>query len=172
MRFLYFLPGGLGRFVPCSVGADHCRLRHVGWEKCGHGLTSRPRESASEGFLDQLLLLFQYPPRSSRTLLDGTLPLRYCSTRFARRVLTWSLPMPGHAAALVFAGVGSVGDGEAQVGDEGVQHTSLVISCYFGHVFGRGCIILGIQMFQVLIVQGGVAISMLMGSVLFIPGLG
>ena len=42
------LPGGLGRFVPCSIGANHCRLRHIGWEKCGHGLTSRPRESASE----------------------------------------------------------------------------------------------------------------------------
>ena len=48
-----FVPGGLGRFVPCSIGANHCRLRHIGWEKCGHGLTSRPRESASEAFLDE-----------------------------------------------------------------------------------------------------------------------
>ena len=24
------LPGGLGRFVPCSVGANHCRLRQIG----------------------------------------------------------------------------------------------------------------------------------------------
>ena len=67
------LPGGLGRFVPCSAGANHC----------GHGLTSRPRESASEAFLDELLQLFQYPPRSSRALLAGTLPLRYCAARFA-----------------------------------------------------------------------------------------
>ena len=52
------LPGGLGRFVPCSIGAVHCRLRHVCWERCGHGLTSRPRESASGAFLDQLLLFF------------------------------------------------------------------------------------------------------------------
>ena len=44
MRSLCLLPGGLGRFVPCSIGANHCRLRHVGWEKCGHGLTSRPRD--------------------------------------------------------------------------------------------------------------------------------
>ena len=50
MRSLCLLPGGLGRFVPCSIGANHCRLRHIGWEKCGHGLTSRPRESASEPF--------------------------------------------------------------------------------------------------------------------------
>ena len=47
MRSLCLLPGGLGRFVTCSIGANHCRLRHIGWEKCGHGLTSRPRESAS-----------------------------------------------------------------------------------------------------------------------------
>ena len=39
------------------------------WEKCGHGLTSRPRESASEAFLDELLQLFQYPPGSSHALL-------------------------------------------------------------------------------------------------------
>ena len=44
------LPGGLGGFVPRAIGADHCRLGHTGWERCGHGLTSRPRESASEGF--------------------------------------------------------------------------------------------------------------------------
>ena len=44
------MPGGLGRFAPRPIGANHCRLRHVGWERCGHGLTSRPRESASEAF--------------------------------------------------------------------------------------------------------------------------
>ena len=33
LRSLCMLPGGLGRFVPCSLGANHCRLRHVGWEK-------------------------------------------------------------------------------------------------------------------------------------------
>ena len=58
MRSLCLLPGGLGRFVPCSNGANHCRLRHIGWEKCGHGLTSRPRESASVPFLNELLVLF------------------------------------------------------------------------------------------------------------------
>ena len=50
MRSLCLLPGGLGRFVTCSIGANHCRLRHIGWEKCGRGLTSRPRESASVHF--------------------------------------------------------------------------------------------------------------------------
>ena len=50
MRSLCLLPGGLDRFVPCSIGANHCRLRHLGWERCCHGLTSRPRESASAPF--------------------------------------------------------------------------------------------------------------------------
>ena len=83
MRSLCLLPGGLGSFVPCSVGANHCRLRHIGWEKSGHGLTSRPRESASEPFLDELLGLFRYPAGSGRAVLAGTLLLRYCAARFA-----------------------------------------------------------------------------------------
>ena len=87
MRSLCLLPGGLGRFVPCSIGANHCRLRHLGWERCCHGLTSRPRESASGPFLDQLLLLFHYPPGSSGALLAGSLPLRCCSSKFASRTL-------------------------------------------------------------------------------------
>ena len=71
------MPVGLGRFVLCSIGANHCRLRHIGWEKCGHGLTSRPRESSCELFLNELLGLFRYPPGSRRELmLAGTLPLR------------------------------------------------------------------------------------------------
>ena len=105
MRSLSMLPGGLGGFVPCSIGAKHCRIRHVGWEGCSHGLTSRLRESASGTFLDQLLLLFQYPPGSSRALLAGTLPLRYCSTRFVRKVPFWTLPVPGHVAGLIAAEV-------------------------------------------------------------------
>ena len=66
--------------MPCSTGANHCRLRLFGWEKRGHGLTSRPRES------------------SARALLAGTLPLRYCATRFASGTLTWRLPVPGLVA--------------------------------------------------------------------------
>ena len=50
IRFLGSLPGGLARFRPCRIGAHHCRLRHLGWEKCGHGLTSRPRETSDAAF--------------------------------------------------------------------------------------------------------------------------
>ena len=103
MRSFCLLPGGLGRFVPCSIGADHCGFRQIGWEKCGHGLTSRPRESASEPFLNELLLLFSYPRGSARALLAGSSPLRYCATRFACRTPPWQLPVPGHVAGLVAA---------------------------------------------------------------------
>ena len=78
MRSLCLLPGGFGRFVACSIGADHCRLRHIGWEKCSHGLTSRSRESASLHFLDELLALFRYLSGSGRALLAGTLPTVLC----------------------------------------------------------------------------------------------
>ena len=93
------LGSGIGRFIPCDIGANHCRLLHIGSRKCGHGLTSRPGESASEGFLKELLLLFRYPPRSA--LLQGTLPLRYCAGRFANRIPTWRFSFVGHAAGLV-----------------------------------------------------------------------
>ena len=74
---------------------------HIGWEKCGHGLTSRPRESASELFLDELLSLFRYPARSGHALLNGTLPLRYCAVRFAHSTPTWRLPVSGQVSRLV-----------------------------------------------------------------------
>ena len=118
------LPGGLGRFVPCSIGANHCRLRHIGWEKCGHGLPWRTRESASEVFLDELLQLFQYPPWSSRALLAGTLPLRYCAAKFATKVPTWRLPVSGHAASLVTAHPRVADDGGAEVASWEVQWVS------------------------------------------------
>ena len=79
-------------------------------EKCGHGLTSRPRESASEPFLNELLGLFQYPPGSGRALVGGTLPLRYCSARFACRTPTWRLPVSGHVVDLVAIHCEAAGD--------------------------------------------------------------
>ena len=50
LRALCLLPGGLGRFLPGNIGANHGRLRHIGWEKCCHGLTSRPRETSCVWF--------------------------------------------------------------------------------------------------------------------------
>ena len=115
MRSLCLLPGGLRRFVPCSIGADHCRLRHIGWENCGHGLTCRPRESASELFLNELLSLFRYPPKSGRAFLCGTLPLRYCAARFAYSTPTWRLPVSGHVDNLTAAHSDAAGDCRCEV---------------------------------------------------------
>ena len=96
-------------FVPVrSMGANHCSLRHLGWERCSHGLTSRPHESASEPFLIDLLGLIRYPPGSGRASHAGTLPLRYCAARFACRTPTWLLPVSGHVDDLVTASVGAV----------------------------------------------------------------
>ena len=102
-RFLGNLPGGMGRFLPCRIGAHHCRLRHIGWEKCGHGLTSRPKETSDPVFLDSLLEGFGYPARSGRLLLAGELPLRYYSGNFALRKPSWSLPNAGAVKALLTA---------------------------------------------------------------------
>ena len=45
VRALAKLPGGMGRFLPCGVGPHMSRLRHLVWNQCSHGLTSRPLES-------------------------------------------------------------------------------------------------------------------------------
>ena len=124
MRSLCLLPGGLRRFVPCSIGANHCRLRHIGWENCGHGLTSRPRESASELFLNELLGLFRYPPKSGRALLGGTLTLRYCAVRFAKSTPTWRLPVSGHVDRFFAAHSDAAGDCGGEVLGLGVHRDS------------------------------------------------
>ena len=49
-------------------------------------LPSRPRETSSVAFLNELLNLFKYPSRSALALLNGTLPLRYCAARFASKI--------------------------------------------------------------------------------------
>ena len=127
LRGLRDLPFGLRNFVPCDIGANHCRLRHIGWVGCGHGLTSRPRESASEDFLNRLSVLFGYPDGSATALLAGVLPLRYCSARFACKLPTWRLPDRGHVCELVTEGV----VGARVLGDDGIGRD------LFPHSVGR-----------------------------------
>ena len=50
-----------------------------------------------------LLGLFGYASGSARALLAWTVPLRYCTTRFASRIPAWRLPVSGHVACLVTA---------------------------------------------------------------------
>ena len=54
-RALGHLPGGLVWFIPCQPSAQYTRLMHVGWGQCGHGLSSRPRESCDLHVLTPLL---------------------------------------------------------------------------------------------------------------------
>ena len=65
------LPGGLVRFVPCHPIAHYTRLLHVGWGQCGHGLSSRPRESCDLQFLTPLLNFFGYPDGAATELFNG-----------------------------------------------------------------------------------------------------
>ena len=101
LRVLAKLPGGLGRFIPGRIGANHGRLRHVGWEKCCHGLTCRPLESSGEGFLSDFLGLLGCPSGSGQALLDGTLQLRYHSFPFAKRKPTWRLPVEENVSLVI-----------------------------------------------------------------------
>ena len=95
VRALAKLPGGLGRFMPCSLGSHMSRLRHVGWNQCSHGLTSRPLESCHHQCLKAICGVLGYPKGSALELLDGTLKLRHCTDLFTKRFPPWSLPRVG-----------------------------------------------------------------------------
>ena len=96
IRALAKLPGGLGRFMPCSLGSHLSRSRHVGWNQCSHGLDSRPLESCHHQCLKALCGVLGYPKGSALELLDGTLKLRYCTDLFTNRFPPWSLPRVGN----------------------------------------------------------------------------
>ena len=96
VRALAKLPGGLGRFLPCGLGSHMSRLRHLGWNQCSHGLTSRPLESCHHQCLKAMCGVLGYPKGSAMELLDGTLKLRYCTDLFTKRFHPWSLPKVGY----------------------------------------------------------------------------
>ena len=48
VRALAKLPGGIGGFLPCRVGSHLSRFRHLGWNQCSHGVSSRPLESCHD----------------------------------------------------------------------------------------------------------------------------
>ena len=85
IRALRCLPGGCGRFIPCRVGANHCRLRAVGWEQCGHGLNCKPLEVSGPLVLGSLVIIFRYPAGSEDALIVGRLHMRYCNVSFAEK---------------------------------------------------------------------------------------
>ena len=97
-RALAKLPGGLGRFLPWRLGSHMSRLRHLGWDQCSHGLTSRPLESCHHQCVKAVCEVLGYPKGSALELLDGTLKLRHCTDLFTMRFPPWSLPRVGHGS--------------------------------------------------------------------------
>ena len=51
MRSLRALPGGIGRLVPCMIGANHCRSRHIGGRSVVMGLLPVPERLLSWPFM-------------------------------------------------------------------------------------------------------------------------
>ncbi len=72
------------------------RLRHLGWNQCSQGLSSRPLESCHHQFLKAVCGVLGYPKGSALELLDGTLKLRHCTEVFTMRLPPWSLPRVGN----------------------------------------------------------------------------
>ena len=96
MRALAKLPGGIGRFLPRGVGSHMSKLRHLVWNQCSHGPTSRPLESCHHQCLKTVCGVLGYPIGSASELLDGTLKLRHCTTVFNTRFSPWSLLRVGN----------------------------------------------------------------------------
>ena len=64
----------------------------MGWGQCGHGLSSRPRESCDLSILNPLLDFCGYPVGAATELFGGTLKLRYSSSPFSRKFPSWPVP--------------------------------------------------------------------------------
>ena len=112
------LPGGTGWFMPCQVGRHYSRLRHLGWEQCPHGLTSRPLESCHHQCRRAVCGSLGYPAGAASELLDGSLKLRFCSTPFSNRFPPWSVPGDGVVGSRGYLHQ-RVGDAAADQGEEG-----------------------------------------------------
>ena len=103
----------------------NCRLSHIVWKKRGHGLTSRPRETSSVIFLNELLVfsLVTLPGLGLRFWREPC-QFRYGAVKFDCKVPTWKLPTAGNVAGLVTEGgeeVGSVHVAGVSVGGSGLS---------------------------------------------------
>ena len=95
VRALSKLPGGLGRFLPCNLGSHMSRLRHLGWNQCSHGLTSRPSESCHHQCLKALCGGFGISKGFSFGASGWHFEIRYCTDLFTKCFPPWSLPRVG-----------------------------------------------------------------------------
>ena len=58
------------------------RLRHLGWDHCSDGLTSRPLESCHHQCVQAVCGILGCPRGAAMELLDGTFELRHCTRLF------------------------------------------------------------------------------------------
>ena len=78
----------------------------MGWGQCGHGLSSRPRESCDLSILTPLLDFFGYPAGAATELCSGTLKLRYSSSPFSRKFPSWPVSDLSNRTSVVGSGPG------------------------------------------------------------------
>ena len=112
MRSLCMLPGGLGRFVPCSIGANHCRLRHFVGRSVVMGLLLVLKRVLLHPFWTNFCCFFTTLPGR---LVPCLLVLFHYGIVLLGSLLGplfWVLPFPGHVVGLI-----TVEDQAAQVGD-------------------------------------------------------
>ena len=95
VRFLRDLLGGIRRFLPRDMGGNR-RLRHLGSQGSGPGLTSSPGENSSRAMLDELLSVLGNPLHSGDALLSPL--LKYCKRRFGNGVPSVGYPWRGWQA--------------------------------------------------------------------------
>ena len=96
-----------------GIGSHMSRLRHLGWNQCSHGLTSRPLESCHHQCHSAVCGVPGYPKGSAAELLDGSLKLRFCTTVFTKQFppgfylgwvegcSRWDLPVLSYSQELV-----------------------------------------------------------------------
>ena len=75
-------------FFPASL----VLTTHVGWGQCGHGLSSRLRESCDVQEVKPLLDFSGYPEGAATELKSDTLKLRFSSIPFSKRFPSWPVP--------------------------------------------------------------------------------
>ena len=133
VRALAKLPGGFGRFLPCRLGSHMSRLRHLGWDQCSHGLTSRPFESCHHQCLRLFVRFWGILRVQPLELLDGTLKPGHCITIFTMRFPPWSLPWVGNGGGKrQFITLGHLLDAGGNVGKKGEDTSRCIFTQYSG----------------------------------------
>ena len=74
-QFLSSLLRALSKLSGGRVGSLMSRLRHLGWNQCSHGITSRSLEACHHQCLKAVCGVLGYPQGSASELVDGTLKL-------------------------------------------------------------------------------------------------